>query len=310
MKKIILSLLAFILPFIGISSVNAIPETYERNENNKYGVNKKWTINNSNMSNVLNTKYVDAEEKIYDFADILTESEKTELKDLIEDFLIKYNTELIILTVNESYSYDQENETIAADFYDYNDFGLKMPRYDGILIYRNAYSLDPYYDIYTFGDAQLYFNQGRYDYVLDNAYSYISNKLYLQGFKMMIEDIEHYYKQGIPSDKVHAYVDDMGYIHYAFNPPILIALLISGVITLIVILILVNLNKMVKQETSADIYLDMSSINFKKRINEYLYSRTTSYQVSSSSGGSSGGGGHSSSGSSGGGHSSGGGRHG
>ena len=65
---------------------------------------------------------------------------------------------------------------------------------------------------------------------------------------------------------------------------------------------------MIVKATNADIYLDMSLINFTKRKDKFINSRTTSYTVSSSSGSHSGGG--SSSGSSGGGHSSGGGRHG
>ena len=305
-----LLLLVFIF-FIGLVNVNAQITTYERTEENHYGVNKKWTIGSDNLPNVLSTEYVDASDKIYDFAGILTDGEIKELKKKIDSFISKYDTELIILTVNEPYFYDSYNETLASDFYDYNDFGLNHENYDGILIYRNAYEEDPYYDIYTFGEAQLYFNQERYDDVLDSVYGSISNKLYLRGFSDFISYIKKYYRQGKPADMVFSYIDDMGYLHQGFVPPYFIASVFAFFITFIINAILVNLNKSVKQETSADIYLDMSTINFTLRKNKYRNSTTTSYTVSSSSGGSSGGGGgHSSSGSSGGGHSSGGGRHG
>ena len=45
--------------------------TKTRDESNNYGVNKKIKINNSNLYNIKNTPYVDASEKIYDFANLL-----------------------------------------------------------------------------------------------------------------------------------------------------------------------------------------------------------------------------------------------
>lgn len=301
-KYLILFLIAF---FSFDFYVRADVVTYPRLEDNHHGV-KKWDVRDDNMSNVMSTPLVDPSEKIYDFANLLSTDEKNDLRDYILKFYQKYNTEIIILTVNESYYYDSKNETIASDFYDYNDFGIDFPRYDGILIYRNAYSQDPYYDIYTFGDAQLYFNQSRYDEVLDDVYPYISMGKYPQGFTMFIDYFFKYYNQGVA--KKNYYVDDMGYLQKKYVPPYLMATIISGIITFIIIIILINKNKMVVKATNADIYLDMSSVKYRRRDNIFVNSRTTSYTISSSSGGHSGGGSHS--GSSGGGHSSGGGRHG
>lgn len=304
-------LLLFVILFMTFTlNVDASTNVYERDERENYGVNKKWVINESNIDNVRNTPLVDPDEKVYDFADILTDNEEQRLYNLIMNFKNKYNTEVIILTVNESYYSDYKNETIASDFYDYNDFGMDYEKYDGILIYRNAYSLDPYYDIYTFGDAQLYFNQDRYDLVLDKVYNLLHDGDYLSGFSMFFSYFEDYYKKGIAQTSY--YVDDMGYLRQKFIPPYFVAFVISGIITVIVVAIFVNNNKMIVSATNADIYLDMSSIKYTKRDNIFVNSRTTSYTVSSSSsgGGHSSGGGGSHSGSSGGGHSSGGGRHG
>ena len=65
--------------------------------------------------------------------------------------------EMVFVSIDMPYNYDSKNEEFAADFYDYNDFGLNFDKYNGILLLRNNYSSDRYYDIYTFGDAQLYF---------------------------------------------------------------------------------------------------------------------------------------------------------
>lgn len=303
-------LLLFMILFLSFSmNVKASVTVYPRSAENNYGVNKKWSVNTYNMDNIKETPLVDPLEKIYDFADLLTDTEEANLRSLINDFRNKYNTEVIILTVNESYYSDSKNERIASDFYDYNDFGIEYPKYDGILIYRNAYEVDPYYDLYTFGDAQLYFDQARYDEVLDDVYNLLHSGDYYYGFSSFFTYFENYYKKGIA--KKGYYVDDFGYLQEKFRPPLLIATIISGIITFIVVNIFVNKNKMIAKATNADIYLDMSSIKYTRRDNIFVNSRTTSYTVSSSSssGGHSSGGG-SRSGSSGGGHSSGGGRHG
>ena len=54
--KIIILTILLILPF----SLKAEVTLKERNEANNYGVNKKWSITDSNIDNVKNTKYVDA----------------------------------------------------------------------------------------------------------------------------------------------------------------------------------------------------------------------------------------------------------
>lgn len=309
MKKIKLFIIAIISFILLTPNAFAEVQTYTRTYENNYGVNKHFIIDNKNLNYVLSTPYVDASLKIYDFANILTEDEQNSLLKLINEFREKYNTEIIIYTVNKPYNYDKYNEDLAADFYDFNDFGLDFDYYNGIVLYRNAYSSDPYYDIYTFGEAQLYFNDYRYNELLDDAYNLISGKSYLAGFTKMINYINNYYKKGKPRDYQDAYIDDLGYIkyYYVYHAPLGIAFIVSLIVAIIVISIMIKKNKMVKEETKAEGYLDMSSVKYSKRDNIYIRSTTSSYIISSSS---SGGGGHSGGGHSGGGHSSGGGRHG
>lgn len=285
-----------------------------RTKDNNYGVNKKWHLNDHNVNKAVSTYYVETNRKIYDFAGILSKDEITRLESAIDVFVKRFKTELIILTDARPYRYDGDNEDFAVDFYDYNDFGIDFLKYDGIVLYRNAYVDDPYYDMYTFGDAQLYFDQNRYDDILDGIYYNLSNQNYLSGFTQFINYINQYYEAGIPYSMKYKYVDDMGYLQDKYRPPIFLALVISSIVTLITIHIMKKKNIIVKQETDADIYLDLSTINFTLRKNQFTHSNTRTIKIESSSGGGGsshgGGGGHSSSGSSGGGHSSGGGRHG
>lgn len=309
MKKTIKLLLLCLSIFLISTPVNAFVLTYNREYTKNLGVNKKWIINENNRKNVLDTPLVDSEEKIYDFSNILTNGEIEILRNNIEKFVDKTNMDMVILTINEPYSYDSKNEDIAADFYDYNDFGIDFDHYSGILLLRNTYQNDPYFDIYTFGEAQIYFDYDRLENTLDYIYDDLHAGRYLSGFNKFITKISNYYDSGVPKKMRDAYIDDNGDIQYDYkwHPPLLVALIVSCIGATIYILILINKNKMVKAASKAFDYLNKESINFTNRQDVFVNSITTHYTISSNSGS---GGGHSSHGSSGGGHSSGGGRHG
>lgn len=308
MKKILFVLIS-LLAFSGI--VNASTKTYERKPEENYG-SKKFEINTENKKqHVIRTPYVDASEKIYDFAEELSEEEEKELYDKIMEFIDQYNTELVIITVNRAYSLDTENEDYAADFYDYNDFGLDYEKYDGIVLLHNCYPKDNYYDIYTFGNAQLYFGQKRYDTALDEIYSDLKSARYFTGYDKFIDRMEYFYQKGRDKELRHYAVDDKGFLYKKYTIPWIFGIIASAIITLIVISIMVKKNKMIRKAYYATDYLDKDSIKYRQNVDNFVTTHTTKTYIPPSSGGSSGGGGgHSShSGSSGGGHSSGGGRH-
>lgn len=304
-KKILL----FIFMFLAFTiNVSAETKTFDRTLLDNYGVNKKWKITDSNINNVLNTPLVDADDKIYDFSDVLTAEEEQLLKDKIEEFISLTNMDVVIVTVDLPYSYDSKNEEYAADFYDYNDFGINFDKYSGILLLRNTYSSDPYYNIYTFGDAQLYYTGNVGEAILDDIYYTLHNEYYVEGFELFVNKLNFYYNEGIPSYNKNLRVDEDGYLYRVYIAPVIPIIGISSIVTLITMLILVSKNKTVIKATEAKEYL--KNIEYNRREDKFVSSHTTHYTISSSSGGSSGGGGFSHSGSSGGGHSSGGGRHG
>lgn len=309
-KMLILSIL-LILPF----NLKATIIVKERNESNNYGINKKWNIDESNINNIKNTKYVNADEKIYDFSEVLTEEEKEELKNLIDDYIIKTNMDMVILIDSVPYDIDSDNEEYAVDFYDYNDFGIDFENYSGVILFRNTYENDPYYNIYIFGNAQLIYSYQRCEYMLDIIYPYLKNHNYLKGFSKFINIFTNYYNEGTSEELKDYYVDDMGYLNKAYKVPWLAATIIASIATLFVLIIMCSKNKMIKKDAAASEYLNKKSVKFTKNNKTLISSHTTHYKInnstSSGSSHSSSGSSHSSSrGSSGGGHSSGGGRHG
>lgn len=315
MKKKILNLTLTIVTLISLfilpTTVNAEVKTYNREELENYGVNKKWNITNDNKENVLKTYAVDSNQKIYDFSDVLTDEEEQKLTDRMYEFTEKYKIDIVILVDNYKYTEDSQNTTFATDFYDYNDFGINFEKYDGVMLFRNTYEENPYFDAYSFGDAQLYFYDTRLSDALDYIYDDLHNKSYYEGFNKFIDKMEEYYNDGELNDY---YVDDSGYLHYQrttsdYLKMIGLSMLIATVITAIIIYILVKKNKMILKATKATVYMNNEKSKITNIQDNYVTSHTTSYVISSDS--SSGGGGHSSSGgSSGGGFSSGGGRHG
>lgn len=313
MKKRIIFLLLILCPFLVFASTN----TKTRDADNNYGVTK-YKVTDKNRKYVISTPYVDETEKIYDFSEILTEEEEQTILEEIRDFSEKTDFDLVILTKDLAYSEDKYNEEYATDFYDFNSFGK-----NGILFFRNTYSSDPYFDLYSFGEAQLYFYDTRLSDILDSIYSDIHYDNYYEGIHKLIEELEDYYdrgklnnyfidKDGMLRDSNKYYLDKDGNLKrkYNFVAPVIPSAIISLIITLITISSMVKKNKMIRLATDAAVYTNHESINLTVNKDELVNSITNKVYIPPVSSGS-GGGGHSSSmGHSGGGHSSGGGRHG
>ena len=323
MKKIkYLLLILLILPF----TCNASTNTKDRNEQNNLGVNKHWNITDNNRQNVLNTKSVDAEEKIYDYSDILTDEEEKEIKEKIDKYIEHTNMDMVFVSINLPYTVDKQNEDFAADFYDYNDFGINFESYSGVLLLRNTYEQDPYFNVYMFGKAQLYYSFDRSESMLDNIYPYFKGHEYLTGLNIFIDNYTTYFDQGIPEEMKNYYVDkdsklqeipknyyidENNVLHKKpYKAPWSLIIILDTVITLITTSILIHKNKMVKQKLITKDYVDKNGVNFTRRENNLVKEYVTHITHDTSSGGTGGGGFSSSIGSSGGGHSSGGGRHG
>lgn len=315
MKRKLKILLIVSLFFTGLINCNASTKTYDRNELKNYGVNKNWKITSKNKNNVLNTPAVDASEKIYDFDDVLTDEEEEILKGKISEFITTTNMDMVIVIPSFYYTSDSQNEDYAADFYDYNDFGMEFKKNSGVLFLRNNNKNDPYFNIYTFGNAQLYFSYNRLENILDSIYNDIKSQNYLEGFSRYIDMMITDYNSGIPSEMREYKVNNKGFLYKTYQVPWIIVSLSAAGITAIVLIILISRNKMVMKASEATEYLNKNSVKVNERKDKFITSHTSSYRISSDDsdggfGGGFGGGFSSRGGSSGGGHSSGGGRHG
>lgn len=288
MKRLLIILFCL---FINITIVSASTHTFERTQENNYGINKN--LPHPNTSKAKKIPLVNANEKVYDYADILTDEEEKQIYELINQFIKETHMDLAFVTIDEKYTY-KEVEDFACDFYDYNDFGIDLKNYSGMVIIRNNHVYSDgykYYYVATSGLARLYYaDGGRLENLLDDIHSSFVNGKYVSGITTFVKKGISYYQDGYDSKYKSmfikdVYVDESGDVNAKYCIPVIIRVFGSSLITLITMLILVSKNKMVRKAITANEYLDKGSINYTQSMDQFVRSHTTHYTVSSSSGG-------------------------
>lgn len=113
----------FIFTFFAISLFNincsASTKLYTRTSDN-LRVPKEVVVTNENLQDILNTPSVDASEKIYDYAELLNDSEEEKAIKLIKDYVSSSSIDAVIVTTKNLNGYSISD--YAYNFYDYNHF--------------------------------------------------------------------------------------------------------------------------------------------------------------------------------------------
>ncbi len=284
MRKIIrLFICLLICVFLGNIEVFASTKTFERNYSNNYLINKDIEITDYRLNKILETPAVDSNEKIYDFADLFTDSEEDELYSIISDYIDEFNLDLAIVTVDNNGK--SSTKEYAMDFYNYNDFGFNGS-YDGLLFLIDMDNREFY--MTTTGQAITMYTDERIDRCLDVAFEYIANEEYFSGTEKFIEELEWFADVGEP-DEYGNEPRVTGVVKIKIMPWGNI-ILFSTIGTAVVMCILVFNNKLVHKANSSRQYLVNSDIHVVKDM--FLgrsVHRSARYHDSSSGGGSSGG---------------------
>lgn len=280
MKKIFV---LFISLFLLVLPVYASTNTYSRTTAD-LKVPKKIKYKSSMEHNVLLTPSVNANEKIYDFAELLTEEEEKQLYDKVKEFIANTNLDLAIVTINTNVK--DSTQEYADDFYDYNDFSI-----DGL-----AFVIDMQNRIFyisTAGKAMLYYDDYRIEYILSALDQEMYNHEYFNACNTLISQLTEYYNHGF-SDNADKYVV-IGTQIYRKTPYLLLSI-IAVVSAIIGTLILALRNKKIKLATNSNDYFDNKSFEITKDTKEFISSNTSRVYIppaDSGGGGSSGGGFHS-----------------
>ncbi len=245
-------------------------------------------------------------ERVYDNANVLSNTEEKKLEKLIEETENKIQCDIILVTIDqpvenlsdeeiEEYGYryndwEMNMRDIADDFYDHNEFGYDEvgDDGDGVLLLDNWYDGQAGSWLSTSGKVFEKFGDYEIDRVLDAVYYGLDDGEY-EGYVAYVKKVEQLMSGG--SGDLVVYGSGSKYIFAAIAIPIIVALFfIFGNIK----------SKEGKVTTTAATYV----VNGKPRVNvsqdNYLRKNVTSriIQTSSSTGGTrsgGGGGGHRSS---------------
>lgn len=280
MKKLFVLFISF---FLLVLPVYASTNTYSRTTTD-LKVPKKIKYKSSMEHNVLLTPSINANEKIYDFAELLTEEEEKQLYDKVKEFIANTNLDLAIVTINSNVK--DSTQEYADDFYDYNDFSI-----DGL-----AFVIDMQNRIFyisTAGKAMLYYDDYRIEYILSALDQEMYNHEYFNACNTLISQLTEYYDSGF-SDNADKYVI-VGTQIYRKTPYLLLSI-IAVVSATIGTLILALRNKKVKLAINSNDYFDNKAFEITKDTKELISSNTSRVYIpptDSGGGGSSGGGFHS-----------------
>lgn len=290
MKKISYLIFSFGIFFLWMFSVQASVNTYTRTDSD-YLVPDYIKVTGSNRDNVLSTPAVDATEKVYDYADLLTDSEEKKIYNQVIEYIDKTDLDLVIVTVSD---YDKTicngdcTRTYADDFYDYNEFGVGS-RHSGVLFLVDMKTRTVY--MTTTGDAMDMYSDYRIEKIMDSIYQDFTNQNYYIGITKFMTILENYDTIGVANSKdSHYEISDDGRIVRDIPWFILIGgpLLITG----IVMAIMISKNKLVRVATSSREYLDKKTLKTSVVKDRFVHTHTSKTPIYHSSG-SSGGGAHS-----------------
>lgn len=136
-------------------------------------------------------------ERVYDLADVLTQEEEQQLRELIAETEKKIQADIVLVTENcimegagapSDGSWETNMMNAADDFYDENGFGYDQVCGDGMLLLDNWYSGQAGSWLSTSGRMINEFSTYEIDRVLDAVYYYVDRGAYI-AYKKAIQEI-------------------------------------------------------------------------------------------------------------------------
>ena len=243
----------------------------------------------NNLNDIMETPCVDDVDKVYDFADLLSDLEEEKLFEEVTEFINNSNYDLVLVTTAENPKSDAAS--YADDFYDYNYFGKNETR-DGVLVLIDMATRELY--ISTTGYGIKMFDDIRIDDILDSGYDYITNEDYFNTFSFMIQKISYYYNLGFPESNNNLIIDESGHASYINYMPYPLIGFISIIVSTIVSIIFYNTSRLKLKVENTISYMKNKKINLvRDNLVNSVVTHTLRNTSTGSSGGSSGSGGSS-----------------
>lgn len=205
-----LKLVVFLL-LIVLIDVKASTNVEIRSEDD-LKIHESIVVDQNNIDNILKTPKVNEEEKVYDFADLFSNSEEIKIYNNISSFIELTNYDLAVVTINENNKSNEEE--YADDFYDYNYFGFD-DSFSGLLILIDMDNRGIY--LSTTGDAIKMYDDFRIEYLIDAGWNDLESGQYSDCILKIIDKMGFYYDGGYPSGNIINYLLYAGIIGGIFS---------------------------------------------------------------------------------------------
>lgn len=218
--------------------------------------------------------------RLVDDANLLTNSEESELLELLDEISERQKVDVVVVTVD---SLDGESPmAFADDFYDYNGYGFGANA-DGVLLLVSMEDRDTYISAYGYGSTAI--TDAACEYILDEVVPQLSDGAYLDGFKTyagMCDTLISQARSGNPYG-----VGNMPKEPFSVGKNIAISFVIGIVLAFIITGIMAAQLKSVRKQAAADRYVKKDSMHVTQSSDLFLYKHTERHakpKESSSSG--------------------------
>lgn len=227
-------------------------------------------------------------ERVYDYADVLTDEEEGKLRSYIADVEKELKIDIVLVTANQpmegeaakqeygyrSTNWEQNMMDTADDFWDENKYGYnKGFEGDGALLLSNWYEGQAGEHLSTSGSVEIAFSEGDIDYLLNRVGRYIESDPY-KAYVAYVDTLRSEVDTSLSGE-------DMG-----------ILLLLSLVVPTIVALIYLFTHlyqKKAKDTTTASTYVAGGKPVMNHRSDDFLRKHVTKRRIETNSGGGGGG---------------------
>ncbi len=224
-------------------------------------------------------------QRVYDYADVLSDAEEKKLTELIEKRELKIGCDIVLVTINESlyskYGITEDTDrnweycmmNYADDFYDQKEFGFDEVHGDGVLLLDNWYQGEKGSWLSTCGKVYDHYSARMVNKVLDDVYDLVDYSPY-RAYESYIENV---YKEMNRADAGININPFIMFVVAVFAAGFFITIHLKG--------------KEGKKTTVASTYLENGSVRFNVSRDELVNKFVTSRVIPQDTGGSSSGGG-------------------
>ena len=236
-------------------------------------------------------------ERVYDYADVLTDDEEEKLRNQIADAQERLRMDIVIVTINESVEgeeaaekfgspYWEDNmQDLADDFWDENGYGYNRGfEGDGVLLLHNWYEGQNGEHLSTSGRAEWNLSSRDIDWLLGYVDRYYDSDPY-RAYSEFVDAVTEELEETAGADA-----------SYWFGSAIL-SMILPTIVAVIYALVNLSYSK-AKNTTPVNAYVAGGKPVSTLKRDDFIRKHVTQHRIESSSGG---GGGHSSGGSGGGG---------